>query len=67
MFRIMPSGGVPAKLIKYRFSENEIEQHEMLLAKDRRFVKVGAQCNSLFECVVLHIHIYIGGNKNVCI
>ena len=33
-------GGVPAKLIKYRFSENEIEQHEMLLAKDRRFVKV---------------------------
>lgn len=33
-------GGVPAKLIKYRFSENEIEQHEMLLAKDSRFVKV---------------------------
>ena len=27
-------GGVPAKLIRYRFSKNEIEQHEMLLAKD---------------------------------
>lgn len=40
MFLIMPSGGVPAKLIKYRFSENEIDQHEMLLAKDSRFVKV---------------------------
>lgn len=26
-------GGVPAKLIKYRFSENEIKQHETLLAK----------------------------------
>ena len=27
-------GGVPAKLVRYRFSKNEIEQHEMLLAKD---------------------------------